>query len=149
MHNNPSHLRAQTGLPTDLFCLATRMFLAGALLVHPASTALQMSQAWRDYVAAEDSAPSFMFLLDDIRNLVVGALLVLIAVWIAFGLRTRVMALLAAAIAITFHFATAYNPLTVTSETLPMLLTLIAALPLIAIGGGRFSLWRGGWREIL
>ncbi len=77
------------------------------------------------------------------------SLLAIVCVWLAFGVRTRVMALLGLALylglALLVPGLQALNPVRLMELTFVVLL----ALPLIAFGGGRFCVYRGGWQNVI
>lgn len=142
-----------TGIACDGGRLGGRLSLGVALLLHPVSESLGWTQGLRaqagGLVGDVSEMSSVFLLLSDMRDMVVGGLFFLIAIWLAFGIRTRVMAALAAALVLAFHFAVAYEPLRLDHTARLTLFTVAMAVPLILWGGGRFSLWRGGWRNLL
>jgi uncharacterized membrane protein YphA (DoxX/SURF4 family) len=121
--------------------------------MHPVSESLGWANGLRAHAGGLAGGvremPAVFLQLSDIRNMGVGSLFFLIAIWLTFGIRTRVMAALGAALVLAFHFAVAHEPLRLDQTALLTLFTVIMAMPLIVWGGGRFSLWRGGWGNLL
>ena len=135
---------------SDVCCLGLRLALAGTLLLHPVTLALRLDEPMRANASTFTPRPSvFLLQLSDIRNLVVAMLFVLIGVWIMFGIHTRVMALISAALLVTFHFAVSRNPMMLTPETQQVMIAVLFAIPLIFLGGGKFSLLRAGWSRLI
>lgn len=146
MIKSPSVLRYLS----DVCCLGLRLALAGALILHPVTLTLRLDEPMRANASSFTSQPSaFLLQLSDIRNLVVAMLFVLIAVWLMFGIHTRVMALISAALLVAFHFAVSRCPMVLTPETLHVMIAVFFATPLIFLGGGKFSLLRAGWSRLV
>ncbi|WP_425074727.1 hypothetical protein [Sagittula sp. S175] len=74
------------------------------------------------------------------------ALMILTALWMAFGVHTRVMALLGTALFAGMALLLPGLERLTMHSVLSVGLFATLALPLICAGGGRFSLLRGGWR---
>ncbi|AJE47310.1 hypothetical protein [Celeribacter indicus] len=142
-------LGAQLGGVAQL-CL--RGVLAITLLQHPAVQTLDLFRSLEATATVSDAPPlpwPHLIMLQDLGPLTLSLLLVMIALWIGMGMRTRVMALLAVLLTLASHFVSAPMPLALNGDLmLPLVVTLLA-LPLIAFGGGRFSFWRGGWRDLV
>ena len=84
----------------------------------------------------------------DAASLALRALLAMIAIWLAFGIRTRVVALLGATLFLSAHFFTLGFDM---GSDRALVLSIIAAMaaPLVLLGGGRFAMFSKGWREVL
>lgn len=80
---------------------------------------------------------------------VLNAVLGTVAIWLVFGVRTRVVTL----IGLTLYLAAMYihirSSLVVEVALAEVLVVMALALPLILRGGGRFALYRAGWKEVL
>lgn len=76
-------------------------------------------------------------------------LLTTVSVWLVFGVRTRVVALLGLALFIGLEVV--HPGLNATSPDALMNSAYVAllGLPLVLFGGGRFSMIQAGWREVL
>jgi uncharacterized membrane protein YphA (DoxX/SURF4 family) len=73
-------------------------------------------------------------------------LLLLTALWLAFGLRTRVVALVGVALFAGKAILVPGLENVSNAAIGNMLLVCLLAAPLLLSGGGRFSLLRGGWQ---
>ncbi|MGR3570767.1 hypothetical protein [Brevirhabdus sp.] len=76
-------------------------------------------------------------------------LLLTISIWLLFGVRSRVVALLG--IVLSIGYATQISDASAHFDILFAELGLIAALglPLIAFGGGRWAIYQRGWGNLL
>ncbi|SLN39446.1 hypothetical protein ROJ8625_01848 [Roseivivax jejudonensis] len=76
-------------------------------------------------------------------------LMSVVAIWLAFGVRTRVVALLGLAL-YTGHLVALPGFTTVgTDEIVQLAVVAALALPLIVFGGGRYSMVRAGWHNVI
>lgn len=87
--------------------------------------------------------------LDASLRLAACALLATVGLWLLFGIRTRVVASLGAALAVALAVAVPEAMLVGTDPLRGALAAMVLALPLVVFGGGRFSSYRGGWRRLL
>ncbi len=76
------------------------------------------------------------------------ALILFSAVWLLFGLRSRVVALigLVMMVGLTLWFDTV--GIQTTYGGLHIAASVVLALPLFFLGGGRFALYRRGWADL-
>ncbi|PTQ67993.1 hypothetical protein [Celeribacter persicus] len=138
-----------SGVAGDVMRLGCRIALGVTLLLHPVCDSLGWANGLHAQAGGFQEVQMVFLQLSDMRNIVVGSLFFLIAIWVVFGIRTRVMASLATALVLTFHFAVAHEPWRLDHQMVLTLITIAIAVPLICCGGGRFSLWRGGWGNLL
>tara|TARA_Y100000815_G_C13329660_1_gene495465 strand:- start:1491 stop:1910 length:420 start_codon:yes stop_codon:yes gene_type:complete len=83
-----------------------------------------------------------------IATIALRALLATVTIWLFFGVRTRVMALIGLVLYVT-SVALQHTASNGQMELNLWLLTVpLLSLPLILFGGGRFSLYRAGWKGI-
>ena len=76
------------------------------------------------------------------------AILAMTAIWIVFGVRTRIVSLLAlVCYAAVIRIESLNSFSTVADLLVPFQIVALLALPLILFGGGRFSIYRAGWRN--
>ncbi|GGL65540.1 hypothetical protein GCM10011392_20300 [Wenxinia marina] len=78
-------------------------------------------------------------------EIAIGAMLAVAGIWLLFGVRTRVMAVIATVL-ISGH-AVLVGAATPVPDAMP-LLAAVLSLPLALFGGGPFALYSKGWREI-
>ncbi|MFZ5961764.1 hypothetical protein ACOXXX_02335 [Thalassococcus sp. BH17M4-6] len=77
------------------------------------------------------------------------SLLTVVSLWLAFGVRTRVMALLGIALYIGLDgLVPGFENLS-TYALIELVVAVSLALPLIAYGGGRYCTYRGGWQNVI
>ncbi|WP_435259072.1 hypothetical protein ACSBLW_04685 [Thioclava sp. FR2] len=82
--------------------------------------------------------------------IVLHALMAVAAIWLIFGVRTRVVALFGLSCYATLFWLETQNGFSTRLEFLvPLQIVALLALPLILFGGGHFSLYRAGWRNPL
>ncbi|MDQ1848241.1 hypothetical protein Q9299_08065 [Gemmobacter fulvus] len=77
------------------------------------------------------------------------AVLVTIAIWLVFGVRTRVVTLIGLTLYLAAMFLHLRASLVAEVAMAEVLAVVLMALPLILLGGGRFALYRAGWKEVL
>jgi len=70
------------------------------------------------------------------------------AVWLLFGVRTRVVALLGTLLSAGLVYWFAGFGIGSRFQLYLLLAACIATLPLLALGGGRFALYRRGWSQL-
>ena len=136
--------------PLSLGLLGLRLGLASIILLHPAVDSLSLFKSMEAEAGSVSTLHEVgLFLLHDLKDLTIGGLLFLIAVWIAFGMRTRIMSLLALGLTTMVYLVGPQTAALAGDGLWVPITTALIAIPLIGFGGGRFSLWRGGWRDIL
>ena len=96
-------------------------------------------------IAAEAStgATGYQTPIDFTQFVAIHALPIVIAIWIAFGVRTRLVTALGLALYTGYTLAT-HSPET-GAIGLGLFIAFGLALPLIAAGGGSYSIYRKGW----
>lgn len=77
---------------------------------------------------------------------VLHALMLVAAIWVLFGIRTRIVALIGLACLYADSLIIPLVPGFPERKVL-FAVAILAAVPLIFFGGGRFSLYRAGWRN--
>lgn len=78
------------------------------------------------------------------------ALMAMAAIWLIFGVRTRIVALLGLLFyAALWRLESQNGADGLLGYLVPLQVVVVLALPLILLGGGRFSLYRAGWRNLL
>ncbi|MBS8227408.1 hypothetical protein [Vannielia litorea] len=96
-------------------------------------------------IAAEASTGTSEFRapIETAQFIAVNALLIVIAIWIAFGIRTR----LVAAIGLTIYtgYTLASGGFEADNLGIGVIVAFGLALPLIVAGGGAYSMYRKGW----
>ncbi|MCL4189271.1 MAG: hypothetical protein KJZ85_16850 [Rhodobacteraceae bacterium] len=87
--------------------------------------------------------------IDASLKLAACALLATVGLWLLFGIRTRVVASLGAALAVGLAVAAPESMLAGADPLRGALGALVLASPLVVFGGGRWSAYRKGWRGVL
>lgn len=124
--------------PLDGLQCAVRIML-GCCLAFTATEHLMLTTGKNPVLLASDEMHLY-------AGWALSVLMVMTSIWLAFGYRTRVMALLGASLYGGMVVLLPGLP-EVTSQTLVSVAVVAAlALPLIFAGGGRFSLLRAGWQ---
>ncbi|WP_071675136.1 hypothetical protein [Nioella nitratireducens] len=77
------------------------------------------------------------------------ALIQFAAVWLMFGLRSRVVALLGLVLMIGLLLWFEALGVQTSYGSLQVVASAVLALPLFFLGGGRFALYRRGWADIV
>ena len=83
----------------------------------------------------------------ELLSLALRALLATIAVWLLFGIRTRVVALLGAVLLFAAYLLTQGIHQSADARIV-LILVAVMSLPLILRGGGRFAMLTRGWRDV-
>lgn len=127
--------------------LCTYRTLLGALLMVVALgntlVPLGLRAAGRAHPVAELAA------VDAGLKLSACALLATIGLWLLFGIRTRVVASLGAALAAGLALALPEATVAGADPLRGVLAALVLACPLVVFGGGRWSAYRKGWRGVI
>lgn len=76
------------------------------------------------------------------------ALIFFSALWLLFGVRSRIMAMFGTAQAAGLVFWFHGLGLTTDFQVMLFLAAFLAAAPLMWLGGGHFSIYRRGWRTL-
>ncbi|MCO6382039.1 MAG: hypothetical protein JXQ91_03330 [Vannielia sp.] len=96
-------------------------------------------------IAAEASTGTTQFRapIETAQFIAVNALLIVIAIWVAFGIRTR----LVSAIGLTLYtgYTLASGSYEADNLGIGIFVALGLALPLIVAGGGAYAMYRKGW----
>lgn len=123
--------------PYDGFQCAVRLTLSGCL-AYAATEHLIVATGPAAQVTIQDPVQA-------LTGTILAAMILVNAVFLAFGARTRVMAMLGLALYTGLvTLVPGLNSLSANS-LLAVAMVAVLALPLFYNGGGRFSLSRGGW----
>ncbi|PJJ86794.1 hypothetical protein CLV77_1351 [Brevirhabdus pacifica] len=120
----------RVGLGLVLFSHST------ATLISPAFSANASS------VVSSGHLPTF-------ASLALNGLLLIISIWLFFGVRTRVVALTGSLLYVSYSLYHASAEIVPTDVSVPVLLVAILAAPLVAFGGGQYSMYKKGWQGVL
>jgi uncharacterized membrane protein YphA (DoxX/SURF4 family) len=127
-------------LASNIQC-GCRLGLGMFLFTEAAATLLSPNLAANAH-AGFSQDPSFI-------SIVLHGLLLTISIWLVFGVRTRVVALLGAMLYLAYALYSKSVALVPDDVSVQVLLVAILAAPLVAFGGGQYSLYKKGWQNIL
>lgn len=123
----------------DNVCLLSRVLLAAVFAAHAILGV--------DRVAEANLTGLGLLRDNELLSLALRALLATIAIWLLFGIRTRVVALLGAVLFFSAQLLTqGFHPSADARSVL--IIVAIISLPLILRGGGRFAMLSRGWRDV-
>lgn len=121
----------RVGLGLVLLSHATASLISPSFIANASPTALDAAHI-----------PTF-------ASLALNGLMLVISIWLFFGVRTRVVALLGASLYVGFALYQTSAEVVPTDVSVPVLLVAILAAPLIAFGGGDFAMYKKGWQGVL
>ncbi|MGB8622286.1 MAG: hypothetical protein WCD16_05660 [Paracoccaceae bacterium] len=130
------------GFPSVQFlfriCFAAMLgYQAAAMLILPA-----LVYHGQSYQAVVDELPY--------ATIALNALLLIISIWLLFGIRTRVVAVLGVALFTTLVLTGRSNVLLDLDGKIVVVAIFSLALPLVAFGGGRWRLYpKDGWHDVI
>ncbi len=78
-------------------------------------------------------------------HMIADSLLIVIGIWLAFGIRSRVVAALGVLLFIMPYLLESHL-VVLPRETATMIAAILLAIPVLLCGGGRHALLRRGWR---
>lgn len=85
----------------------------------------------------------------NIADVLSNALLLIVSIWLFFGVRTRVVALLGGALFVALLMTERLAIVETDAGRVLTVAVLSLALPLVVFGGGRFAVYARGWRNVL
>ncbi|SIN91167.1 hypothetical protein [Vannielia litorea] len=124
---------------TPLAQCAFRLAFAYILANQALSTLVVPSLA----AEASTGVSAFRAPVETFQFIAVNALLIVIAIWVAFGIRTRLVT--AIGLVIYAGYTISSGGLEADNLGIGIFVAFGLALPLLAAGGGAFALYRKGW----
>ena len=121
-----------------------RVGLGLVLLSHATATLISPN-----FIANASPASIGASHLPTLASLALHGLLLVVSIWLFFGVRTRVVALLGSLLYVGYALYQSSAEVVPTDVSVPVLLVAILAAPLIAFGGGDFSMYKKGWQGVL